>query len=270
MSIKRIVLGVEYDGSHFQGWQTQPNGKTVQDVLESALLNFTNEKISIVCAGRTDTGVHAVEQIVHFDTNLSRSIHSWISGLNTFLPISISIVWIKEIENFDASQLNNFHARFSAVSRTYYYVLYNNPIRTSIYSKKVGWYYKPLSIDKMKDASKYLIGEHDFSVFRAASCQAKSPIKIFHSLDIEKHDDFIVFKLKANAFLHHMVRNIVGSLIFVGKGQEDPKWIEELIISKDRSLAAPTFMPDGLYLKEIEYEEKWGLPKRKYKLFNFT
>lgn len=269
MDIKRIILGVEYDGSHFQGWQTQPSGKTVQDTLESALLKFTNEPISTVCAGRTDTGVHAIEQVIHFDTNLNRANHSWINGLNTFLPPSISIGWAKEIDDFDVTQLNNFHARFSAISRTYYYVLYNSPIRTSIYSKKVGWYYKPLSIDRMRAASKFLIGEHDFTVFRAASCQAKSPVKFFYSLDIEKHDNFIVFKLKANAFLHHMVRNIIGSLIFVGKGQEEPDWMGKLLISKDRSLAAPTFMPDGLYLKEIEYDPKWNLPKNNHKLFNF-
>jgi tRNA pseudouridine38-40 synthase len=270
MNIKRIVLAIEYDGSPFQGWQTQPNGKTVQDSLELALLKFTNESITTVCAGRTDTGVHAIEQIVHFDTTLSRANHSWVSGLNTFLPSSISIRWVKEIIDFDDSRLNNFHARFSAISRTYYYVLYNNSIRSSIYSKKVGWYYKALSIDKMKKASEYLIGEHDFTVFRAASCQAKSPVKLFYSLEIERHGEFIIFKLKASAFLHHMVRNIVGSLIFVGRGQEEPEWIEKLIQSKDRSLAAPTFMPDGLYLKEIEYDQKWNLPKNTQRIFNFS
>lgn len=269
MLTKRIVLGVQYDGSTFQGWQTQPNGNTVQDVLEAAIFRFTKDVSQTACAGRTDTGVHAFEQVIHFDTVLNRSEHTWVRGINTFLPSNVSIHWAKELSEFNPESMENFHARFSAASRTYCYLLYNNPIRSPIWSKKAGWYYRPLCIDKMKLAAQHLLGVHDFTVFRASSCQAKSPIKHFYDIQIIQQGDLIVFKIRANAFLHHMVRNIIGSLIFVGSGRKDPSWIQYLLNSKDRSQAAPTFMPDGLYLTRIEYEPKWELPQIKEEKFPF-
>jgi tRNA pseudouridine38-40 synthase len=258
---QRIVFGVEYDGASFQGWQTQPNGKTLQDTLECALEKFSNIRIPVFCAGRTDAGVHAVEQVVHFNTDLDRPSHSWISGVNTFLPSSIAIRWIKKIEISDESDLHGFHARFSAHSRTYHYLLHNSAIRSPIWAGRAGWFFRKLDVELMQDAAQALVGEHDFSVFRAAACQAKSPIKHMYEVKIRQQGDLIVFTLKANAFLHHMVRNVVGALIYVGAGKQDPAWIKTLIESKDRSLAAPTFMPDGLYLAKIGYDEKWGLPQ---------
>ncbi|CAN5745909.1 tRNA pseudouridine(38-40) synthase TruA [soil metagenome] len=263
MEMKRLVIGVQYDGSCWHGWQTQPNGKTVQDVLETALGLFAKFPIATVCAGRTDAGVHALEQIVHFDTHLDRSMHSWISGVNAFLPPSIVIRWIKEIEFLDPSAQDNFHARFSAYARTYHYIIYNNPIRSPMWAQRAGWVFRPLDVDKMRQAAMHLIGEHDFTTFRAASCQAKSPVKHMYEIQIRQQGALIVFTLRSNAFLHHMVRNIVGALIFIGNGKKEPEWMASILVSRDRSLSAPTFMPDGLYLAKVEYDKKWDLPQTK-------
>ena len=259
MELKRLVLGVQYDGSCWHGWQTQPDGNTVQDVLEHALLGFTKNSISTVCAGRTDAGVHAIEQVVHFDTTLSRTMHSWVSGVNAFLPPSIVVRWVKEVSFSDPDAMDNFHARFSAYGRTYHYVLYNNPIRSPLWSRRAGWVFRPLDVELMRDAAQYLIGKHDFTVFQAASCQAKSPIKHMYGVSIRQQRDLIVISFHANAFLHHMVRNIVGALIFVGLKKKAPDWISFLMKSCDRSLSAPTFMPDGLYLAKIDYDKKWNI-----------
>lgn len=259
MELKRLVLGVQYDGSCWHGWQTQPDGNTVQDVLEHALLAFSKDTIVTVCAGRTDAGVHAIEQIVHFDTTRIRTMHSWVSGLNAFLPSSIVVRWVNEVPFSDPDAMDNFHARFSAHGRTYHYVLYNNPIRSPLWFQRAGWVFRPLDVHAMRDAAQYLIGEHDFTVFRAASCQAKSPIKHMYNVSIRQQRDLIVISFHANAFLHHMVRNIVGALIFVGLKKKAPEWIFSLIESCDRSLSAPTFMPDGLYLAKIDYDKKWNL-----------
>lgn len=257
--MKRIVLGIEYNGSPYQGWQTQPNGQTVQDELEVALGKFTNQAIQTVCAGRTDAGVHAVEQVVHFDTTLEREMYSWVNGVNTFLPASIAVRWAKEFE-LDPDDTQFLHARFSAFSRTYHYLLYNSPVRSPVWAGRAGWFFRPLNLNLMQDAAQYLIGELDFTVFRAAACQAKSPVKHMYDVKIRRQGDLIVFSLRANAFLHHMVRNIVGSLIFVGAERREPVWIKSLIECKDRSLSAPTFMPDGLYLARVEYDPAWCLP----------
>jgi tRNA pseudouridine38-40 synthase len=256
--LKRIVLGVQYDGSPWNGWQTQLNGNTVQDRLEQALEKFARNPIDTTCAGRTDTGVHAIEQIVHFDTDLNRESFSWVRGVNTFLPPSIAVRWATEVEH---DPTNEFHARFSAIARTYRYVLYNHPVRSPLLNGKVGWAFRPLAIERMHQAADYLIGTHDFSAFRSAECQAKSPIKIMHEIRIERHGDLIVFTLRANAFLHHMVRNIVGALVYIGYGQSTPEWLKELLEGRDRTRAAPTFMPDGLYLARIDYDRKWKLPQ---------
>ena len=259
---KRLVLGIQYDGSRWQGWQTQPNGNTVQDALEKALGLFTQTTITTACAGRTDAGVHAIEQVVHFDTDLDRSIHSWVSGVNAFLPDSIAIQWAKEVVFADPSAQDNFHARFSAYARTYRYVIYNNPIRSPMWSCRAGWVFRQLDINLMRSAAKHLIGEHDFTTFRAASCQAKSPVKHMYDIEIVQQGELIVFTLRASAFLHHMVRNIIGAFIFVGTGKKSPEWMASILNSHNRSLSAPTFMPDGLYLAKIEYDKKWQLPQK--------
>lgn len=258
-NLKRIAFGVQYDGAPWQGWQTQSHGNTVQDCLEQALKKFARCEIVTTCAGRTDAGVHALEQVVHFDTELERETSSWVRGVNAFLPPSIAVRWACEIR-LDPSDY--FHARFSATARTYHYVLYNSPIRSPLLVGKAGWVFRRLDVEQMQLAARALLGEHDFSAFRASQCQAKSARKIMHELTIERHRDMIVFTVRANAFLHHMVRNIVGSLIYVGNGNHPPEWLEHVLQSEDRSQAAPTFMPDGLYLSKIDYAEKWGLPQK--------
>lgn len=255
----RIALGIQYDGSPWSGWQTQPDGRTVQDVLESGLEKFTRHKIATVCAGRTDAGVHAIEQVVHFDTDINRQTASWIRGVNAFLPPSIAVRWACEV-TCDAD--DDFHARFSARARTYHYVLYNHPIRSPLLSGKVGWVFRPLDEVIMQHAAKLLIGTHDFSAFRASQCQAKSPLRTMHEINIARNGSFIVITLRANAFLHHMVRNIVGSLIYVSSGKKSSAWLQQVLEDRDRKYAAPTFMPDGLYLAKIEYDQKWQLPQQ--------
>ncbi len=256
--MKRIALGIEYDGTSWHGWQTQLDGATVQDRLEAALRNFAQIPVHTHCAGRTDTGVHALEQVIHFDTELERDSFSWMRGTNAFLPPSIAVRWAHAVPT---DSEHEFHARFSARARTYHYVLYNHPVRSPLWSGRAGWVFRPLNVELMKQAAGYLLGTHDFSAFRSAQCQAKSPIKTMHQLRIERKDALIVVTLKANAFLHHMVRNIVGSLIVAGSGSQPPEWLAEVLKQKNRSLAAPTFMSDGLYLARIDYDEKWGLPQ---------
>lgn len=256
--LKRIVLGIQYDGQAWHGWQTQPSGHTVQDRLEAAMKRFALTDIATTCAGRTDSGVHALEQVVHFDTELDRDMFSWVRGVNAFLPASIAVRWACEVPNDAADE---FHARFSATARTYHYVIYNHPVRSPLLAGKAGWVFRPLDIDRMRTAAQYLLGTNDFSSFRAAECQAKSPVKTIHDIHIERRGDLVVVSLSANAFLHHMVRNIVGSLIVVGNGNQEPLWLNEILGSRDRSRAAPTFMPDGLYLATVTYDAKWKLPQ---------
>jgi tRNA pseudouridine38-40 synthase len=256
--LKRIVLGIQYDGSPWKGWQTQPSGNTVQDRLEAALKNFTLTDIATTCAGRTDAGVHAMEQVVHFDTEIERDPFSWVRGTNAFLPPSIAVRWAYELAPGAAT---DFHARFSARSRTYHYLLYNHSVRSPLLAGKAGWVFRPMDVESMERGARFLLGEHDFSAFRAAECQAKSPVKTMHEIGIERRGDLIQLSFRANAFLHHMVRNIVGTLAYVGTGVQKPEWIGELLAERNRSLAAPTFMPDGLYLARIDYDAKWGLPQ---------
>ncbi len=264
--LKRIVLGVQYDGAPWGGWQTQPHGNTVQDTLEAALGTFTQSDIKTTCAGRTDAGVHALEQVVHFDTHLERDAFSWVRGTNAYLPKSIAVKWACEVPHDPSDE---FHARFSARARTYHYLLYNHSIRSPLLTGKTGWIFRRLDHEKMQAAARYLLGEHDFSAFRSSECQAKSPIKTMQDIRVERHGDLIVFTLRASAFLHHMVRNIVGSLICTGKESRPPEWMLELLEGKDRKRAAPTFMPDGLYLAKIDYDAKWGLPQEANSLLPF-
>ena len=255
----RIALGVQYVGTAWNGYQKQPDRNTVQDQLEIALEKFACVPLATTCAGRTDAGVHAIEQVVHFDTELSRAAQSWVRGVNTFLPDSIVVRWACEVAPDADGQ--EFHARFSARSRTYHYVLYNNPNPSALLAGRAGWVFRPLDVERMRAAGQYLVGTHDFSAFRASGCQANSPVKQMHEVSIDRRGDVIVFTVRASAFLHHMVRNIVGSLIYVGTGRNEPSWMAEVLASRSRDVAAPTFMPDGLYLAKIDYDPKWGLPQ---------
>ncbi|RFC31805.1 MAG: tRNA pseudouridine38-40 synthase [Candidatus Nitrotoga sp. MKT] len=250
----RIALGVEYDGSQYFGWQSQAGGHTVQDALQAALSGIANERILVVAAGRTDTGVHAQEQVVHFNTNVVRPLTAWVRGVNALLPNSIAVLWAHTVPE-------EFHARFSAQARSYRYLLINRSVRNAMQHGKAGWFHAPLNVEKMREAAQHLLGEHDFSALRAAECQAKSPIKNLAQLDIKKQGNAIVFDLSANAFLHHMVRNIIGCLVYVGKGKYPPQWMREVLEGRERSLAAPTFAPDGLYLRRVIYDVKWELPQ---------
>ena len=257
-ALKRVVLGVEYAGGHWHGWQTQPDGHTVQDQLEAALARFSARPQQTHCAGRTDTGVHAMEQVVHFDTPVVRDMASWVRGVNAFLPASIAVRWAAEVP---AVSPDGFHARFSARSRSYQYVLHNHPVRSPLLAGRAGWAFRPLDVDAMRTGGALLLGTHDFSAFRSSHCQAKTPIKTLQGLEFARRGDLIIMRFEANAFLHHMVRNLVGALVQVGAGRRPPAWIGEVLASRERREAAPTFMPDGLYLAKIDYDAHWRLPQ---------
>ncbi|MDO9216873.1 MAG: tRNA pseudouridine(38-40) synthase TruA [Lacisediminimonas sp.] len=265
--LKRIALGIEYDGSHWKGWQTQPTRDTVQDVLEAALRKFTGEAIHTVCAGRTDAGVHALEQVVHLDTGVQRELVSWVRGLNALLPPSIAVRWACQPPVLADEQ---FHSRYSATARTYHYLIYNNPVRSPLLAQRAGWVFRPLDPERMQQAANCLVGTHDFSAFRAAECQSKTPVRTIHAATVTRQGDLLVVGLRANAFLHHMVRNIVGSLIYVGNGAHPPEWVGELLAGGDRHPAAPTFSPDGLYLARVDYDPKWQLPRERRQAFPFV
>lgn len=260
--MKRIALGVQYDGRPWSGWQSQPDGLTVQDNLEKALQHIAAHPVKVSCAGRTDAGVHALEQVVHFDTDADRPVTSWVRGVNAHLPESIAVRWSVEVPAILNAHELEFHARYSARARTYHYVLYNHPVRSPLFSGRAGWVFRPLCDHKMQKAAEYLVGEHDFSSFRATTCQAKSPVKQMHEISFRRNGNLIIVTLRASAFLHHMVRNIIGSLIVVGVGNKDPEWIQEILSNRNRSIAAPTFMPDGLYLAKVDYDAKWNLPQQ--------
>ncbi|MFN5445756.1 MAG: tRNA pseudouridine(38-40) synthase TruA [bacterium] len=260
--MKRIALGLQYDGSSWQGWQTQPHGKTVQDVLENALTKFCQHPIQTICAGRTDAGVHALAQVVHFDTTAERELFSWVRGVNAYLPSSIGVRWATQAEGGD----QGFHARYSATARTYHYLIYNHAIRSPLWERRAGWVFRPLQAELMQQAAQALVGTHDFSSFRAAQCQAKSPIRTLSRIQLQRQNDLILISLTANAFLHHMVRNIVGSLIQVGNGNQPVAWIAEVLASRQREQAAPTFSPDGLYLAKVDYDAHWNLPQPEIEL----
>ncbi|MEI7612021.1 MAG: tRNA pseudouridine(38-40) synthase TruA [Betaproteobacteria bacterium] len=249
----RVALGVEYDGSAFHGWQIQPQGGTVQDALQAALSQIAGEEVAVVCAGRTDAGVHATAQVVHFDTSLRRPLSAWVRGVNSFLPPSVCVRWAQPVAD-------EFHARFSAHGRCYRYLLLNRPQRPGVGHGRVGWYHHPLDVDLMQQAANALLGEHDFSSFRAADCQAKTPVKSMRRADVQRVGELIVFDFEASAFLHHMVRNLVGSLVYIGQGKHPSEWMSQLLLAADRRQAAPTFSAAGLYLVGVEYEAHWDLP----------
>ena len=249
----RIALGITYNGQPYQGWQSQSTGLTIQDKLEKALKEFTTEKVTTLCAGRTDAGVHGLMQVVHFDTELNRDMSSWVRGTNRYLPDDISVQWAQEVSS-------DFHARGSALSRRYAYIVLESPVRPSLEFGRAGWVYRALDEAAMRQASRYLLGEHDFSSFRASSCQALSPVKTMMRIDIFKHGPDWRFEFEGNAFLHHMIRNIMGCMVTIGQGFQPPEWMSQVIESKRRDAAAPTFSPDGLYFQGPVYDAKWGLP----------
>jgi tRNA pseudouridine38-40 synthase len=250
----RLALGIEYCGSAFRGWQSQAGGGTVQDVLEAALAEIAGEPVATLCAGRTDAGVHATQQVVHFDTMVERPLAAWVRGVNAHLPDGVAVRWAQPVRE-------DFHARFSARGRRYRYLLLNRPQRPGLWHGRLGWFHGPLDLAAMQDACGRLPGEHDFSAFRAAGCQAKSPVKVMTQASVRQCGSLFVFDFAASAFLHHMVRNLVGTLVYVGKGAQPAGWVDELLALRNRTLAAPTFSPDGLYFRGPVYEQHWGLPE---------
>ena len=251
----RLALGISYNGQAYQGWQSQLSGQTIQDRLELALGKFSAHKVSTLCAGRTDAGVHGLMQVVHFDTRLDRTTSSWVRGTNSFLPRDIAVQWAHPVPD-------EFHCRSSALSRRYAYVLLESPVRPSIDHGRVGWVFTPLDLGAMQQAARHLMGEHDFTSFRASACQALSPVKTLQSIDITRRGAYWRFDFEANAFLHHMIRNIMGCLLLVGQGKQPPQWLQEVLLKRDRDAAAPTFSPDGLYFLGPRYAAHWGLPER--------
>jgi tRNA pseudouridine38-40 synthase len=251
----RLALGVSYAGQAYEGWQSQSSGNTVQDKLESALHKFAQMPIGTICAGRTDSGVHGLMQVVHFDTSLQRDANAWVRGPNTFLPHDIAVQWAQPVPD-------DFHARGSAIGRRYAYVLVESPVRPSVEHGRVGWVFRPLNEAAMQAAAALLLGEHDFSSFRAAQCQARSPVKTMRRIEIHRRGAYWRFEFEANAFLHHMIRNLMGCLLAVGRGDKPVEWITEVLQARNRRVAAPTFAPDGLYFLGPCYEAHWGLPER--------
>jgi tRNA pseudouridine38-40 synthase len=250
-----VALGVSYNGQAYDGWQSQPSGRTVQDQLEKALGRFADQRISTLCAGRTDAGVHGLMQVVHFDTTAERTPYSWVRGTNTFLPRDIAVQWAHLVPD-------EFHCRANALSRRYAYLLLESPVRPSFDAGRVGWVFQPLTLEPMLDAAGRMLGEHDFSSFRASACQALSPVKTLTRLEISRRGAYWRFEFEANAFLHHMIRNIMGCLVVIGQGKQPPEWIDAVIAARSRDAAAPTFSPDGLYFLGPRYDARWGLPDR--------
>jgi tRNA pseudouridine38-40 synthase len=249
----RIALGLEYDGAPFCGWQHQPSACGVQDHVERALSAFAAHPVQTVAAGRTDAGVHARAQVLHFDTEAVREAGAWVRGPNSTLSNAIRVLWAREVPQ-------EFHARHRARQRSYQYLLQDDAVAPGLLSTKVGWFHRPLDAAVMHEAAQALVGEFDFSSFRDAQCQARTPVRIVSEAKVGRHGNLVVFTIRANAFLHHMVRNIVGSLVYVGAGRQPPGWIAALRDLRDRRLAAPTFSPDGLYLSGIDYDPQYGLP----------
>lgn len=251
----RLALGISYNGQAYGGWQSQPSGLTVQDRLEAALAQFAAQPVSTVCAGRTDAGVHGLMQVVHFDTPLRREPFSWVRGTNSFLPPDIAVQWACPVPE-------EFHSRASATARRYAYVLLESPVRPSVDAGRVGWVFRPLDGEAMRQAAAWLVGEHDFTSFRASGCQARTPVKTIHRIAIERRGAYWRFEFEANAFLHHMIRNIMGCLLVIGQGLQPPAWMGQVLAARDRDAAAPTFSPDGLYFLGPVYDARWGLPER--------
>ncbi len=252
---RRLALGVAYRGSAYQGWQSQPGGRTVQDRLEAALASFADRPMSTLCAGRTDAGVHALNQVVHIDAPVERDTVSWVRGTNRYLPADIAVQWCVPVAA-------DFHARNSARGRRYVYVLLESGVRPALESGAVGWVFRPLDGEAMRAAAAHLIGEHDFSSFRSSACQALSPVKTMRTIAIVRRGAYWRFDFDGSAFLHHMVRNIMGCLVAVGQGLHEAAWMAEVLAARDRDAAAPTFAPDGLYFAGPYYDAAHGISER--------
>jgi len=249
----RLAFGIAYDGADWLGWQTQPSRRSVQDVVEAAMSQFAAQSVDTVCAGRTDARVHALEQVVHADISANRRLESWVKGVNALLPPSIAIQWVREVPE-------RFHARYAAQARTYVYLLRNSPTRSPLLKGKAGWVYHPLDLDRMRAAARPLCGRHDFTSFRSSECQAPNPVRTLHALEIEQRAPFFMFRFTADGFLHHMVRNLMGALIWAGQGKLDAETMHFMLAARDRTLAPPTFAPEGLYLAQVHYPEDFELP----------
>ncbi|MCK5383709.1 MAG: tRNA pseudouridine(38-40) synthase TruA [Gammaproteobacteria bacterium] len=249
----RIALGIEYDGTDFFGWQRQSEGRTVQACVEAALTEVADHPVTVVCAGRTDTGVHATGQVVHFDSTAVRAMDGWRRGANAHLPADVRVQWAHPVDE-------TFHARFGATERHYRYIIHNHRVRSALLRNRVCWEYAQLDVSRMKKAASYLYGEHDFTSFRAVACQAHSPVRTISHLEVCRSGDFIYLDVKANAFLHHMVRCIAGVLIAVGRNEQSPEWGGELLEAKDRRLSGMNGPPEGLYLVAVSYPGHFELP----------
>ena len=249
----RLALGLSYRGGAYQGWQSQPGGQTVQDHLEAALSAFAAQPVTTLCAGRTDAGVHGVNQVVHLDAPVQREPFSWVRGCNRYLPADIAVQWCQPV-------LPTFHARNSALGRRYRFVVLESPVRPALEQGLCGWVFRPLEARAMQAAAAHLIGEHDFTSFRAAACQARSPVKTLRAVDIRRRGAYWVFDFDGSAFLHHMVRNILGCLVAVGSGRRPPSWMAEVLAARSRDVAAPTFPPDGLYFLGPYYDAAHAIP----------
>ncbi len=250
----KVALGLEYDGRDFSGWQWQMNRRSVQETLEKALSFVADEPISTVCAGRTDAGVHACQQVVHFESRARRAMHSWVMGCNSRLTPSIRVLWARVVEQ-------NFHARSSAIARYYRYVILNRAMHSAHSRRLMTWCYQPLAVEPMFEASRVLLGEHDFTSFRAGSCRSSSPCRRLYYIGVTREQERIVIDMVGNAFLHHMVRNIVGVLMEIGAGKKPSEWTAQVLQARDRNLAGVTAPPDGLYLAGIYYPDNFGLPR---------
>jgi tRNA pseudouridine38-40 synthase len=249
----RLALGLAYDGTGTRGWQTQPSGDAIQDLVEAAVGALAGHAVRTTCAGRTDAGVHALAQVVHFDTEAVRPASAWVRGVNARLPGCVAVQWAREVPAA-------FHARYAARSRSYAYLLRTAASPHPLWRDRAGWVFRPLDADAMRTAAAALVGEHDFTSFRSSQCQAATPVRTLTRLEVERRGEFVVLRITANAFLHHMVRNIVGALVHVGTGRQPPEWLAGLLAARRRALGAPTFAPQGLYLAGVEYDPAFGLP----------
>jgi len=251
--MNRVAVGLEYDGTAYAGWQTQRAVKSVQSQLEPALSVVAAESISVVCAGRTDAGVHARGQVAHFDTSVHRTARAWALGANSNLPSDISVAWVRPVPM-------HFHARYSAEARTYRYFILNQLIRSALAARRAAFIHRPLEHTRMHEAGQLLVGTHDFSAFRSSDCQARSPIRRLERLTVERDGPWIILEVTANAFLHHMMRNIAGLLMAIGRGEAEPVWAAEILAGRDRTKAAATAPAEGLYFWSVRYPAAFGLP----------